>query len=108
MTPRTILGMTLYNNARHLREATDSILGQTDRDFMLLMLDDGSVGTVEGIALEYEERDHRVRYFVIRSAAAWFRRGRKLPRSRGVSTHGPNSLHGSAITTAGRRGGSPG
>ncbi len=63
MTPRTILGMTLYNNARHLREATDSILEQTDRDFMLLMLDDGSTSNVEGIALEYEQRDDRVRYF---------------------------------------------
>src|SRR5262245_2061601 len=63
MTLRTILGMTLYNNARHLREATDSILGQTHRDFMLLMLDDGSTSNVEGIALEYEQRDDRVRYF---------------------------------------------
>jgi glycosyltransferase involved in cell wall biosynthesis len=63
MTPRTILGMTLYNNARHLREATDSILGQSHRDFVLLMLDDGSTSDVESIAREYEQRDHRVRYF---------------------------------------------
>jgi glycosyltransferase involved in cell wall biosynthesis len=63
MTPRTILGMTLYNNARHLREATDSILGQSHRDFALLMLDDGSTTDVEGIAREYEQRDARVRYF---------------------------------------------
>jgi glycosyltransferase involved in cell wall biosynthesis len=62
MTPRTILGMTLYNNARHLREAMDSILGQSHRDFVLLMLDDGSSIDVEGIAREYERRDHRVRY----------------------------------------------
>ena len=63
MTPRTILGMTLYNNARHLCEATDSILGQSHRDFVLLMLDDGSTSDVEGMAREYERRDHRVRYF---------------------------------------------
>ena len=63
MTPRTILGMTLYNNARHLREATDSILGQTHRDFVLLMLDDGSSGDVQVIARDYEQRDPRVRYF---------------------------------------------
>jgi len=63
MTPRTILGMTLYNNARHLREATDSILGQSHRDFVLLMLDDGSSSEVEGIARAYEQRDPRVRYF---------------------------------------------
>jgi glycosyltransferase involved in cell wall biosynthesis len=62
MTPRTILGMTLYNNARHLREATDSILGQSDGDFALLMLDDGSSDDVGAIAREYEQHDHRVRY----------------------------------------------
>jgi hypothetical protein len=63
LTPRTVLGMTLYNNARHLREATDSILAQTSRDFALLMLDDGSDDDVEAMARDYERRDPRVRYF---------------------------------------------
>jgi len=63
MAPRTVLGMTLYNNAGHLREATDSILAQTDGAFALLMLDDGSSDEAEGIAREYERRDRRVRYF---------------------------------------------
>ncbi len=63
MKPRTVLGMTLYNNATHLREATDSILGQTHRDFALVMLDDGSSDEVESVAREYEQRDGRVRYF---------------------------------------------
>ena len=62
MTPRTVLGMTLYNNAGHLREATDSILRQTHGDFALLMLDDGSSDEAEGIAREYERQDVRVRY----------------------------------------------
>lgn len=63
MTPRTVLGMTLYNNAAHLREATDSVLSQTDGDFALLMLDDGSSDEAEAIAREYERRDRRVRYW---------------------------------------------
>jgi glycosyltransferase involved in cell wall biosynthesis len=54
--------MTLHNNARHLREATDSILAQTERDFVMLMLDDGSVDETEAIAREYERKDERVRY----------------------------------------------
>jgi glycosyltransferase involved in cell wall biosynthesis len=61
-SPRTILGMTLHNNARHLREAADSILAQSDRDFMLLMLDDGSTDETEAIAREYAGHDPRVRY----------------------------------------------
>src|SRR6267378_1917613 len=59
VAPRTILGMTLYNNAKHLREAMDSVLGQTHRDFALLMLDDGSS---DEIARQYERQDARVRY----------------------------------------------
>lgn len=60
--PRTVLGMTLYNNATHFREATDSILAQTRRDFALLMLDDGSSDEVEAMARQYEREDQRVRY----------------------------------------------
>ena len=61
-SPRTVLGMTLYNNPKHLREATDSILAQTHRDFALLMLDDGSSDEVEEMARAYERQDGRVRY----------------------------------------------
>jgi hypothetical protein len=61
-SPRTVLGMTLYNNPKHLREATDSILGQTHRDFALLMLDDGSSDEVEEMARAYERQDGRVHY----------------------------------------------
>lgn len=63
MKPRVVLGMTLYNNARHLREATESLLAQTDGDFALVMLDDGSNTNSEHIAREYETRDRRVRYW---------------------------------------------
>jgi glycosyltransferase involved in cell wall biosynthesis len=60
--PTTVLGMTLYNNAAHLREALDSLLGQTNPDFRLLLLDDASTDATETIAREYEARDRRVRY----------------------------------------------
>jgi glycosyltransferase involved in cell wall biosynthesis len=61
--PRTVLGMTLYNNAAHLREATDSLLAQTEPGFALVMLDDGSSIEAEQIAREYEAHDRRVRYW---------------------------------------------
>lgn len=54
--------MTLHNNARHLREATESILCQQERDFVLLMLDDASSDETGQIAREYELRDARIRY----------------------------------------------
>jgi glycosyltransferase involved in cell wall biosynthesis len=60
--PSVVLGMTLYNRASHLREAMDSLLGQTDDDFALVLLDDASTDGTEAIAREYETRDPRVRY----------------------------------------------
>jgi glycosyltransferase involved in cell wall biosynthesis len=61
--PRVAIGMTLYNNARHLREAMDSLLTQTYRDFRLVLLDDASTDESEGVAREYERGDSRVKYF---------------------------------------------
>ena len=62
MTPRVVLGMTLYNNTGHLREATESLLCQTEAGFALVMLDDGSSSKSEHMAREYEARDRRIRY----------------------------------------------
>src|SRR5262245_58228197 len=62
VNPRVVLGMTLFNNARHLREAADSLLAQTYGDFALIMLDDASEDDTERIARDYEQRDSRIRY----------------------------------------------
>jgi hypothetical protein len=59
---RVVLGMTLYNNARHLREAMDSLLAQSYGHFVLVLLDDASADETEAIAREYVARDPRVRY----------------------------------------------
>jgi glycosyltransferase involved in cell wall biosynthesis len=57
-----VLGMTLYNNARHLPEALDSLLAQTHSDFTLILLDDASADETESVAREYASRDGRIRY----------------------------------------------
>jgi len=61
-SPRVVIGVTLYNNARHLREALDSLLAQTFADVAFLLLDDASSDETEAIAREYVARDARVRY----------------------------------------------
>lgn len=49
---------------RVLREAIESVLAQTFRDFEFLILDNGSAGTrVAEIAREYAARDPRIRFF---------------------------------------------
>jgi glycosyltransferase involved in cell wall biosynthesis len=60
--PRVILGMTLYNNARHLPEALDSLLSQTFGGFAMILLDDASADGTEAVARQYAARDPRLHY----------------------------------------------
>jgi glycosyltransferase involved in cell wall biosynthesis len=62
-TRGVVLGMTLYNNARHLPEAIESLLAQTHCDFTLILLDDASADETESVARAYAAKDSRVRYF---------------------------------------------
>ena len=58
-----VLGMTLYNNARYLPEALESLLAQTHADFTIILLDDASVDHTESVARTYTARDTRIKYF---------------------------------------------
>jgi glycosyltransferase involved in cell wall biosynthesis len=53
--------MSAYNAQRYLREAMDSILKQTFRDFEFIIIDDGSKDATRQILAEYESRDGRVK-----------------------------------------------
>lgn len=58
--PRVTVLMPVYNAALHLREAIDSILGQTFQDFEFLILDDGSTDDSAAIVRSYA--DPRIRF----------------------------------------------
>jgi len=60
--PRVIIGSPLFNHADHVREAIESILGQTFTDFAMVLVDDMSSDATPAIAREYVERDPRVSY----------------------------------------------
>lgn len=53
--------MPVYNGARFLREAIDSVLIQTHREFELLVIDDGSTDGSSAALSVYEAEDRRVR-----------------------------------------------
>lgn len=57
--PAVTVVMPVYNGARYLREAIDSILGQTFRDFELLIINDGSTDDSAAVAASYP--DPRIR-----------------------------------------------
>ncbi|MBX3087595.1 MAG: glycosyltransferase family 2 protein [Cryobacterium sp.] len=56
------IGLPVFNDRDFLTQAIDSLLGQTHRDFELIISDDGSTDGSEAICRDYAARDKRVRY----------------------------------------------
>ena len=80
---RVSIGMPVYNGARFLREALDSLLAQTFPDFELVISDNASTDDTESIVSEYARRDGRIRYVrqETNQGAAWnFNRVLELAR----------------------------
>lgn len=59
--PLVSIGVPVYNSARHLREALDSLLNQTLADFELIISDNASTDDTRAICEEYVKRDARIR-----------------------------------------------
>jgi glycosyltransferase involved in cell wall biosynthesis len=59
--PKITIVIPVYNGARYLATAIASVLGQTRKDFELLISDDGSTDASVEIALSYAQKDSRVR-----------------------------------------------
>jgi glycosyltransferase involved in cell wall biosynthesis len=57
--PQVTVLMSVYNGEKYLREAIDSILGQTFKDFEYLIIDDGSTDSSSDIIRSYT--DSRIR-----------------------------------------------
>ncbi len=60
--PRVAIGLPVYNGARYVGEAIDSVLAQTYSDFELVISDNASSDATEEVCRDYAARDSRVRY----------------------------------------------
>lgn len=60
--PTLTIGMPVFNGARFIRQALDSLLAQTMCDFELLISDNHSTDSTPRICEEYAQRDARIRY----------------------------------------------
>ncbi len=60
--PRVTIGLPVYNGERFIREAIESVLGQSYGDLELLISDNASTDGTEDICREYAAADQRVRY----------------------------------------------
>jgi glycosyltransferase involved in cell wall biosynthesis len=74
MDPVISIVLPTYNRAKYLQQALDSILAQTEKNWELIIVDDGSTDNTPEIAVEYAARDERIR--VISN-----RENEKLPES---------------------------
>jgi glycosyltransferase involved in cell wall biosynthesis len=60
--PRLTVGLPVYNGESFVAEALDSLLGQTYRDFELIISDNASTDGTADICRGYARQDSRVRY----------------------------------------------
>jgi len=58
--PRLTIGMPVYNNARTIKRALESLLGQTYRGFQLIISDDGSTDGTTDVCEAYAAQDSRI------------------------------------------------
>ncbi len=62
MTTRLSIGMPVHNGDTYIREALETILCQSFRDFELIISDNASSDKTQEICLEYARQDSRIRY----------------------------------------------
>jgi glycosyltransferase involved in cell wall biosynthesis len=60
--PRLSIGLPVYNGEEYLAEALDSLLGQTYRDFELIISDNASTDGTADLCRHYAAADPRIRY----------------------------------------------
>ncbi|MEZ5353548.1 MAG: glycosyltransferase family 2 protein [Bryobacteraceae bacterium] len=62
-SPRVSIGLPVFNGERFLPLALEGLLGQTYKDFELILCDNASTDGTEKICREFAARDERIRYY---------------------------------------------
>src|SRR3989344_3609063 len=60
---KVFIGMPAYNGERFIREAIESVMGQSYADWVMLISDDASTDKTRAICEEYTKKDPRITYF---------------------------------------------
>lgn len=60
--PLVSVGMPVYNGEKYIRQALDSLLGQTYKNFELIISDNASTDETKKICEEYAKKDKRIKY----------------------------------------------
>ena len=62
-TPKVSIGLPVYNGEKYVREAIESVLAQTFKDFELIISDNASTDKTGEICREYANKNRRIRYY---------------------------------------------
>ncbi|HEY1655687.1 MAG TPA: glycosyltransferase [Candidatus Tumulicola sp.] len=81
--PELTVLIPVYNGARYLAKAIESVLLQSFRDFELLILDDGSTDETPQIMADYAAKDGRIRTLHHANQGVGYTLGRGLRAARG-------------------------
>jgi len=60
--PRLSIGLPVYNGEKYLRDSIESLLGQSYKDFELIISDNASTDSTADICKRYANQDSRIRY----------------------------------------------
>ncbi len=60
--PRLSIGLAVYNGENYLAESLEALLGQSYKDFELIISDNASTDGTIGICGRYAKQDSRIRY----------------------------------------------
>ncbi len=63
MAVRVTIGIPIYNGAEYIGQAMDSLLGQSFRDFEIIISDNGSTDPTQVICEQYAARHNAIRYY---------------------------------------------
>lgn len=61
-SPLVSIGMPVYNGEKYIRQALDSLMSQTYKNFELIISDNASTDETRKICEEYAKRDKRIKY----------------------------------------------
>lgn len=82
-TPLVSVIVPCYNQGQFLAQALDSVLAQTIPDWECIIINDGSTDDTEQVAMEYCERDNRMRYLFQVNQGVIAARNNAIKKSRG-------------------------
>lgn len=73
----------VYNTSKYLKKCLDSVINQTNRDFEVIVINDGSVDNSLEILNEYEKKDERIKVITTQNQGLSMARNEGVKHSKG-------------------------